>query len=123
MRRERDVKAYYESKKRLDYFGSRPEEIDQRLNALAKEVSLERTVQLTAAAGLILMAISLLQEGLRRRGLAGQILRRAGLRSQVEIDEERYALKALRGDFHRVPVGPGGEKGLPASILLDIARA
>jgi hypothetical protein len=30
------------------------------------------------------------------------ILRRLGVRTAAEIDEERYALKALRGDFEQV---------------------
>jgi len=31
------------------------------------------------------------------------ILRRAGFRTRSEIDREKYALKALRGDFEQVP--------------------
>jgi hypothetical protein len=31
------------------------------------------------------------------------LFRRIGIRSQDEIDRERYALKALRGDFRAVP--------------------
>jgi hypothetical protein len=30
------------------------------------------------------------------------VLRRLGFRTQREIDQERYALKALRGDFRQV---------------------
>ena len=33
------------------------------------------------------------------------ILRRTGYRTQTEIDQERYALKALRGDFEWVQTG------------------
>lgn len=33
------------------------------------------------------------------------IFRRQGYRTQTEIDQERYALKALRGDFDRVHTG------------------
>jgi hypothetical protein len=33
------------------------------------------------------------------------IFRRLGFRTQSEIDEERYALKALRGDFRHLPSG------------------
>ncbi len=35
------------------------------------------------------------------------ILRRLGFRTQTEIARERYALKALRGDFHEVPAREG----------------
>jgi hypothetical protein len=38
------------------------------------------------------------------------VLRRLGIRTRREIDEERYALKALRGDFEPVK---SGEKGNP----------
>ena len=31
------------------------------------------------------------------------LFRRMGIRTQDEIDRERYALKALRGDFHSLP--------------------
>jgi hypothetical protein len=31
------------------------------------------------------------------------LLRRLGVRTQQEIERERYALKALRGDFDAVP--------------------
>lgn len=32
------------------------------------------------------------------------ILRRLGIRTQAEIERERYALKAMRGDFNEVPI-------------------
>ena len=35
------------------------------------------------------------------------VFRHLGFRTQSEIEEERYALKALRGDFRAVPVGDG----------------
>jgi hypothetical protein len=35
------------------------------------------------------------------------LFRHLGFRTAAEIDEERYALKALRGDFRNVPVGDG----------------
>jgi len=37
------------------------------------------------------------------------ILRSLGFRTQSEIDHERYALKALRGDFRSVPTSSRGE--------------
>ena len=40
-----------------------------------------------------------------KRWLALPILRPLAFRTAREIDEERYALKALRGDFG--PIGPG----------------
>ena len=35
------------------------------------------------------------------------VLRRLGFRTASEIDEERYVLKALRGDFRDVAAGDG----------------
>jgi hypothetical protein len=43
------------------------------------------------------------------------------VRTLREIDEERFALKALRGDFG--PIGPGAESGdTSASHALQAAR-
>ena len=44
------------------------------------------------------------------------VFRRLGVRTQTEIDEERYALKALRGDFHHAAVQEAGR-------ALEAARA
>ena len=38
------------------------------------------------------------------------VLRRLGVRTQAEIDQERYALKALRGDFEDVPIEYGPDR-------------
>jgi hypothetical protein len=42
------------------------------------------------------------------------VFRRLGIRTQTEIDHERYALKALRGDFKKIK-GDGHDK--PAEAL------
>jgi len=48
-------------------------------------------------------------------------LRRLGYRTAREIDDERAALKALRGDFG--PIGPGaGDRDTRASHALQAAR-
>jgi hypothetical protein len=55
------------------------------------------------AAGLIL------QHGLTGFGpLAGLVRAVAGVRTRKEIDLEKFALKALRGDFERIPKSDGG---------------
>jgi hypothetical protein len=36
-------------------------------------------------------------------------LRRRGIRTRKEIDTEKYALKAMRGDFDALAGGPGGD--------------
>jgi hypothetical protein len=40
------------------------------------------------------------------------ILRRLGVRTRKEIDREKYALKALRGDFHKAESLPRTEAAL-----------
>ena len=50
-----------------------------------------------AAAGL------LLQQGLFGFGPLALLVRRLGVRTRKEIDLEKFALKALRGDFRRIP--------------------
>lgn len=46
------------------------------------------------------------------------VFRKLGVRTADEINEERYALKALRGDFADVyPASSAGENGSPAKVL------
>ncbi len=99
------------------YSGCSVELIDARLKELDEEWDVERALELNAAA----LATSSIVFGLcgRKRWflLAGVVtaflaqhalqgwcpplplLRRMGMRTSHEIDRERYALKALRGDF------------------------
>jgi hypothetical protein len=44
------------------------------------------------------------------------ILRRLGVRTQTEIDHEKYALKALRGDFQSIPISRS-ETASPTDVL------
>lgn len=98
-----------------------PEAIEARLRALDAEWDIERRLQLNASVastlGLLLAAT------VSRRflllpaavfGFFGQhalqgwcppvpVMRRLGIRTTREIERERYALKALRGDFDQVP--------------------
>lgn len=45
----------------------------------------------------------LLQQGLVGYGPLATVARRLGVRTRREIDLEKFALKALRGDFQRIP--------------------
>ena len=45
----------------------------------------------------------LLQQGLVGYGPLATVARRLGARTRREIDLEKFALKALRGDFQRIP--------------------
>lgn len=97
-----------------------PEQIEARLKELSKEWDLERALETNAAtlalSGVLLGAFHdkrwfivpgivttfLLQHGLQGWCPPLPLLRKLGLRTRKEIDEERYALKALRGDFNKV---------------------
>ena len=99
------------------YQGASRESIDQRLDELDHEWDTERTLETNAATlaltGCILAATVhkrwvylpmvvtgfLLQHALQGWCPPLPIIRRMGVRTMREIDEERIALKALRGDF------------------------
>jgi hypothetical protein len=104
----------------ISYYVDHPEEIDTRLRELGNEWSIERVLQAKAggltAAGLLLgttvnrkwLALSaigtafLLQHAIQGWCPPYIPLRRLGLRTKHEIEQERYALMALRGDFDRL---------------------
>ena len=99
------------------YFGAHPEEIDRRLSELDEEWDIERALQTGSATltltGLLLgiargrkwLLLSLAVQGFfMQHALQGWcpplvVFRKLGFRTQYEIEQERYALKALRGDF------------------------
>jgi hypothetical protein len=96
-------------------------EIGHRLQALDREWDVERLLQTNASiivlAGLALAAtfnrkFLLLPAGVfgffAQHALQGwcppiPVFRRLGVRTQREIERERYAVKALRGDFDPIP--------------------
>jgi hypothetical protein len=103
-----------------------PEAIERRLAELDEEWDLERYVE-TLAPSLTLAGLLLAATGSRRwlilpaaiqtfflqHALQGwcppvPALRRLGVRTMTEIDEERMALKTLRGDFKGIGVGQRG---------------
>ncbi len=91
--------------------------IDERLAELDREWDIERALQTNAASFVLVgSALGALVDRrffvlpaivggfLLQHGLSGwcpplPLFRRMGLRTIAEIDQERYALKALRGDF------------------------
>ena len=102
-----------------------PDEIDGRLAELDREWDIERTLEANAATlaftGVVLaatvdrrwLALPALVTGfLLQHALQGwcppvPVLRRLGFRTMREIDTERSALKALRGDFGSLEANPG----------------
>lgn len=103
--------------------GAGPEAIAQRLEELDHEWDIERTLEANAStialAGLALGAFVdrrfyllpaavagfLLQHAIQGWCPPLPIFRRLGIRTAGEIAEERYALKALRGDFRGLADG------------------
>ena len=99
------------------YLYSPRQEFDERLRQLNREWDIERTLETNAAvfslAGLVLgtrvnrkwlllpLAVAgfLLQHAVQGWCPPVPLLRRMGIRTAAEIENERFALKALRGDF------------------------
>ena len=114
-----------------------PEAIDRRLAELDREWDIERTLEANAATvalvGLGLgtfvdrrfyllpaaVAGFLLQHAVQGWCPPLPVFRRMGVRTQTEIEEERAALKALRGDFQNVG---GGTPRRQADDALAAAR-
>lgn len=106
-----------ETEQRLAYYDTHKDEIPARLAELNREWDIERTLE--ANASTLAFAGVLLGSSVDRRWLALPalvtaflfqhavqgwcpplpILRRMGFRTSDEINQERFALKALRGDF------------------------
>jgi len=99
------------------YYSAHADEIDDRLSELDEEWDIERMIEANASslalAGTVLgltadkrflilpgiVAAFLLQHAVQGWCPPIPILRRFGFRTADEINRERYALKALRGDF------------------------
>lgn len=96
-----------------------PEAIARRLEELDREWDTERTLEANAASlttvgaalavlvdrrfAIVPLAIGgfLLQHAVQGWCPPLPIFRRYGVRTQAEIEQERYALKAIRGDFQQ----------------------
>lgn len=121
------------------YHEAHPQHIDQRLHELDGEWDIERTLEANAATlvlgGTLLgtfvdrrflalpavVAAFLLQHAVQGWCPPVPFFRKRGVRTMREIDTERYALKALRGDFG--PIGPGPrDRDDRASHALQAAR-
>jgi hypothetical protein len=99
------------------YAGRGDRAIERRLHELDAEWDVERTIDCNASSLILVglglgalvnrrfyllpaaVAAFLLQHAVQGWCPPIPVLRRMGFRTQTEIDEERYALKALRGDF------------------------
>lgn len=127
---------------RLFHYSTRSdEEITRRIEALDREWDIERYLEVLAPS----LALSGLTLGVIRRrtwfllpafvlsfliqhAIQGwcpplAVLRRLGVRSRREIDEERYALKALRGDFAGLPPDAPRNRASRVDAILDAVRS
>lgn len=106
----------------IRFYAAQPDHVvAQRIEDLKHEWSIERYLQANAAAvGFTTALLALLNNRkwalltcgalgfFLYHGLKGfdppiPLLRKAGVRTRTEIDQELYALKALRGDFKDIP--------------------
>ena len=119
-------------------YASDPAALGRRLAELDREWDIERTLEANAAVasltGLFLgtavdrrwyllsaaVAGFLLQHALQGWCPPVPLFRRLGFRTAAEIDHERYALKALRGDFRGATSAAGD--GASAGHALEAAR-
>jgi len=129
----------HELNERVRFFADHPAGIDRRLRELDEEWDIKRALEANAAA--VAFAGTFLAATVRKRwlvlpGLVGAflfqhalqgwcppvpVLRRLGYRTAREIETERVALKALRGDFGRIDPADG-ERDTRASHALQAAR-
>ncbi len=115
------------------YASAGPAAIDRRLEELDREWDIERTLEANAATvslvgsalGLAVdrrffalpavVAAFLLQHALQGWCPPVPLFRHLGFRTASEIDQERYALKALRGDFRTADPDKHPEQALAAA--------
>lgn len=120
------------------YYAGHPAEINERLDELDREWDIERVLEANASAlaltGVVLGSTAdrrflilpalvtafLLQHALQGWCPPVPLLRRLGIRTATEIEQERYALKVLRGDFSSEPKGDAAER---AERVLEAVRA
>jgi hypothetical protein len=125
----------------VSFYGSLGQHaVSERLQALEDEPDLETVATLAmAGTGILALVFGLMGSRLWRllawmalplifahaRGrlsAPGDFLKTLGLRSRKEIQEEKYALKALRGDFR--DLGENRAEGAPdPASALDAVRA
>lgn len=115
-----------QTEENIHHFGSaHADEIAERLHELDQEWDIERAIEANASTVILVSAALgtfvhrrfwalpavvagfLLQHAVQGWCPPVPLLRRLGFRTQYEIEQERYALKALRGDFENVSGIPG----------------
>lgn len=118
-----------------------PEAISRRLAELDREWDVERTLETNASLAVLVgltmgakvdrrwfafpavIAGFLLQHAVQGWCPPLPVLRRLGFRTSSEIDYERYALKAVRGDFRDVLPNRRGKRALTAGHAVNATRS
>jgi Protein of unknown function (DUF2892) len=120
------------------YSQAGPAAVARRLRELDHEWDIERVLEANAASVVLLgtalgafvdrrfyflpamVGTFLLQHAIQGWCPPVPLFRRLGVRTQTEIDEEKMALKALRGDFKHAAAGPAPAR---AQRAMNAARA
>lgn len=129
-------------RERLAFYAEHPQLINRRLAELDREWDIERVLEANASTLITASSLMAFVTGRRRwaflslavGGFLFQhavqgwcppmfVLRRMGIRTVREIDRERYALKALRGDFAKKPLDKKSTGDKPLDPTLKAASA
>jgi hypothetical protein len=130
----RDIEA------RVGFYAERRNLIEKRLDEIDREWDIERTLEMNAAAisvlGILLgttksrkwfMLPAVVGSFLMQHAIQGwcppvPLFRRLGIRTTREINREKYALKALRGDFDDVNSQSDDRPGMKAETALKATK-
>jgi hypothetical protein len=125
---------------RIAYFAAHPDEIDHRLAEIDEEWDIERTLETNAASVVLFgsfmsllggrkwMILPMVASGfLLQHAIQGWcppmgIFRRMGVRTAREIENERAALKALRGDFKSAMETQEFRQANPRQVIEAVER-
>ena len=128
------------AEQRVSSLANQPEARETRLKELQGEWDIERTIEVEAPTmtlvGLVLgVTVSrkwlvlpvIAQSMMLLHSLQGfypmlPLFRRLGLRTEGEIANESYALKALRGDFDQASITKPGEAKVPGKAAFETAE-
>lgn len=137
-RREKEIRRRMEQN--LAYYSAHHDEIDERLRELDQEPTVESVLLGAGSAATITgVCLSFLRGRLwllvpvvaqyfaiehLRRGTCTpmRLLRALGVRTRAEVEEERYALKLIRGDFQELPEVSGEERFEAARRLTEAVQ-
>lgn len=133
--RHLDRRLHRDMEHRVRFYSRHPDRIEARLEELDREWDMERVLE-TNASGLALTGVALsfldrrflllpfavlaflLQHALQGWCPPVTLFRRLGVRTRTEIEAERYALKAVRGDFRGLGDQANGAGGQRAHMAL-----